>query len=254
MRCGKFVDVKCPQGHVYKEKCGEVQQTKCQKCEREDDMEAEKVRRDMALQHKRLREQVKHDLEIQEIEKQIQKIRDEAEDAKTAEERLRALSQKKQDLQAAQQYAKTISEEAARRKSNTGSSSPSGAPPTRPPSTIGTPPNEKRSKAPEESGSQNPNVPKSSTQNLNAPTKSSASELEWKRQKKIEGANNDAIDDLMALTGLEDVKEKFLDIKSKIETVQRQQIDMKKERMGMVMLGNPGTGKPQYVYDDLADM
>ena len=51
------------------------------------------------------------------------------------------------------------------------------------------------------------------------------------------------MNDLMALTGLEAVKEKFLDIKSKIETVQRQGADMKKERMGTVMLGNPGTGK-----------
>jgi hypothetical protein len=47
----------------------------------------------------------------------------------------------------------------------------------------------------------------------------------------------------MGLTGLEEVKTKILSLKSKIETVARQGADMKKERLGMVMLGNPGTGK-----------
>ena len=58
----------------------------------------------------------------------------------------------------------------------------------------------------------------------------------------MEGASNGPMDELMLLTGLEDVKMKMLDIKTKIETVARQGIEMKKERMGMVMLGNPGTG------------
>jgi DNA replication protein DnaC len=47
----------------------------------------------------------------------------------------------------------------------------------------------------------------------------------------------------MSLTGLEEVKSTFLSIKAKIETVARQGLDMKKERLGMVMLGNPGTGE-----------
>ena len=70
-------------------------------------------------------------------------------------------------------------------------------------------------------------------------------EREWDRQKRVEGASNDSIDSLMALTGLEDVKSKILNIKSKIELVQRQGTDMKKERLGVVLLGNPGTGKAQ---------
>lgn len=47
----------------------------------------------------------------------------------------------------------------------------------------------------------------------------------------------------MALTGLEDAKTKILNIKAKIDTVLRQGIDMKDERLGVVLLGNPGTGR-----------
>jgi hypothetical protein len=59
--------------------------------------------------------------------------------------------------------------------------------------------------------------------------------------KRVDGASNAAIDALVALTGL-DVKTKILDIKAKIETVLRQGTDMKDERLGIVLLGNPGTG------------
>ena len=47
----------------------------------------------------------------------------------------------------------------------------------------------------------------------------------------------------MRLTGLESVWKRFLDIKAEIEAVARQAIDVKKERMGVIMLVNPGTGK-----------
>jgi DNA replication protein DnaC len=70
-----------------------------------------------------------------------------------------------------------------------------------------------------------------------------APEKEWDRQKRVDGASNASIDALMALTGLEDVKAKVLSIKNKVETVLRQGTDMKKERLGIVLLGNPGTGK-----------
>jgi hypothetical protein len=41
---------------------------------------------------------------------------------------------------------------------------------------------------------------------------------------------------------LGDAKSKILNIKAKIETVLRQGTDMKDERLGIVLLGNPGTG------------
>jgi hypothetical protein len=53
---------------------------------------------------------------------------------------------------------------------------------------------------------------------------------------------NDAIDALKEMTGLEEVKSKILMIKAKIETVLRQGTNIKRGRLGMVILGNPGTG------------
>lgn len=45
------------------------------------------------------------------------------------------------------------------------------------------------------------------------------------------------------MIGLETVKEKFLAIKSKVDTVVRQNVSLKGERLGACLLGNPGTGK-----------
>lgn len=44
------------------------------------------------------------------------------------------------------------------------------------------------------------------------------------------------------MIGLEDVKAQVLRIKAKVETSIRQGTDLKKERLGLVLLGNPGTG------------
>jgi DNA replication protein DnaC len=47
----------------------------------------------------------------------------------------------------------------------------------------------------------------------------------------------------MAMTGLQEVKDQFLRIKAKIDTAVRQNITLNKERFGIALLGNPGTGK-----------
>ncbi len=48
----------------------------------------------------------------------------------------------------------------------------------------------------------------------------------------------------MDMIGLEKVKEQVLRIKAKVETSIRQGTDLKKECLGLVLLENPGTGKP----------
>lgn len=74
----------------------------------------------------------------------------------------------------------------------------------------------------------------------------SSAKEDWQHQKEFEGVENEALDSLMDMIGLEDVKEKFLSIKSRIDTAIRQNIKIKDERFGVALLGNPGTGK-QYV-------
>lgn len=70
----------------------------------------------------------------------------------------------------------------------------------------------------------------------------SGSKTEWQRQKDQENASNPAIDEIMDMIGLENVKIQVLRIKAKVDTSIRQGIDLKKERLGLVLLGNPGTG------------
>lgn len=71
---------------------------------------------------------------------------------------------------------------------------------------------------------------------------SSPARTEWERQKDKENQSNLAIDQIMEMIGLEDVKSQVLKIKSKVETSIRQGTDLKKERLGLTLLGNPGTG------------
>lgn len=66
---------------------------------------------------------------------------------------------------------------------------------------------------------------------------------EWEHQKRFQGAANSALDELMDMIGLEDVKDKFLDIKARVDTTVRQGINLTGEGLGTVLLGNPGTGR-----------
>lgn len=66
---------------------------------------------------------------------------------------------------------------------------------------------------------------------------------EWERRKQEHGETSDVIDELMRLEGLEDVKNQFLDIKSKVDLCNEQGRDLKHERFHIVFQGNPGTGK-----------
>src|SRR5690606_12548612 len=61
---------------------------------------------------------------------------------------------------------------------------------------------------------------------------------DWDHQKEFEGAKNEQLDSLMKMIGLEEVKQKFLNIKAKVDTALRQGTDMKNERFGAALLGN----------------
>ena len=235
MDCEKIVDVKCPKGHVRKQKCYQFKPSKCRLCDTEDDRDNKVLERDMEVQDKRLRAQVKHDMDVADVETQIRKIREEIEDKKMAGERARALGQKRRDLEAAQHQAKHLLQQESQ-------DAPQA---TRPVSSSRASADDSKDIASQQPDTRNEVNSTDATRSASSPTapKKSPSELEWERQKRIEGSANAAMDDLMALTGLEDVKAKMLGIKAKVETLSRQGIDMKKERMGMVMLGNPGTGR-----------
>jgi predicted AAA+ superfamily ATPase len=84
------------------------------------------------------------------------------------------------------------------------------------------------------------------------PIKKSAAEQEWE-QLKLQGVKNPAIDKLMAMVGLENVKQQVLAIRSKAETCKLQGADLSKERFNVVFQGNPGTGKSCHINSFLLD-
>ncbi|KAI6004453.1 ATPases of the AAA+ class [Pisolithus orientalis] len=71
----------------------------------------------------------------------------------------------------------------------------------------------------------------------------SAARDKWEYQKRVEGVKNDAIDKIMAMIGLEEVKEQLLCIKAKIDTLKRQEVALHEESFNLVLLENPGTEK-----------
>ncbi len=64
----------------------------------------------------------------------------------------------------------------------------------------------------------------------------------WQRQKDTENGSKPAIDSIMEMICLEDVKSQVLRIKAKIDTTTRQNSTLKNERFNISLLGNSGTG------------
>ena len=172
-----------------------------------------------------------HAAKMAELDEEIRQLKEQEVEAQLSKDMKKALEQKKHDLENAKIHAaKQL--ESLKTPVNAGSSPPrtkSSLPQRHEPSVSSPSP-----AAPAECS------PESHLQDKPVP---SPAKKEWDRQKEQENASNDAIDSLMAMTGLEQVKDKFLRIKTKIDTAVRQNITLSKERFGIVLLGNPGTGK-----------
>lgn len=210
------------------------------------------MKEDFALQEKRDKEQREHERQLAEIEAKIVREREAIRDAQLSEERRNAIVQKEKDLDdatkiAAQARQPQVSALSRALKSTTSSAgSPAvasasvlSATMTKSttssttsvvghgvtPSAQGTPPE------------QDHHVPGRAP-----PPQISESRDEWERQKRVDGASNDAIDAIMAMTGLEKVKSQVLDIKAAVDTARRQGTSISKNRYNLSCLGNPGTG------------
>ncbi|OJD15900.1 hypothetical protein AJ78_03879 [Emergomyces pasteurianus Ep9510] len=219
MPCNYLVQYTCPKGHIRHWKCHLNQPQTCITCEKEDKRRQKELEDQLSRQRQRDMELAKHSAAMEALNEQIRQAKEDKIDARLAEERVQALEQKKRDLETARKSAGAG-----------GTSSGPNLPQTKP---IHSPCKVK------EKPLHNPERIK----DANHGSTMSASEKEWERQKLVENAKNDALDELMNMTGLESVKSQFLMLKSKIETVERQHTDLKHERFGIVLLGNPGTGK-----------
>ena len=232
--CTRIVEATCPTKHRYKWKCHKGAPNACPQCEQEKRIEHEKRRRDFELELKRQERQREHARQLADVHNKIEEQKRILKDIANDREEKNILAQKMNDLEKLKDAA-----ERARR-----------LPPqlqTVPPKTLNSSAKASMPGMAQTQESGHAVLPEKSQTTSEA----SAAQDEWERQKRMEGQSNAALDSLMGMTGLEEVKDKFLSIKAKVDTVVRQNTSLKDERFSAALLGNPGTGMcllPQKLY------
>lgn len=200
-------------GHKTRYICSKANET-CAKCvEEQKDLER-RVQRDYEIEKDRMQVQAKYAAELEQIQdeiehhKRVKKIAEEEEQVKNQ------LHQQQTNLAALKDAsARSAAEkvrELERQKLKTQKQSEI-SPQTRDPNQPWSPP--------------------------------TTAKEEWEVLKQTELARSEPLDELMDMIGLEDVKQEFLSIKSRVDTAVRQGVSLSKERFGCSLLGNPGTGK-----------
>lgn len=258
MPCNEVMNDVCSQGHKLMWHCSDKTPPACQTCRHEKEERDRKAKRDKDLELERQAKQIAYAKQLQAIQDDIAAKRKLIKDRQEESVRQQTLQQHSIELaQLAEQAAKPANasngstrKPTVRVRLPTHDSTQSGennnhiihseAPdnihaqsPAEFTPTLDTEEHDNASEAPLER-SQEP-VP--------APTKPSSAEADWQHQKDYENASNEALDSLCKMIGLESVKKEFLTIKARIDTALRQGADIKDERFGAALLGNPGTGK-----------
>ncbi|KAG1870831.1 P-loop containing nucleoside triphosphate hydrolase protein [Suillus subluteus] len=203
--CQQVLFGKCTAGvHKVSWKCHQGPRTKCTPCEKDADRTEKQLLRDAEIQQKRDAEQAGFDTQMAEMDARLKAEVEVIADANTAKQREAMLKQKEREIEEAKVRAQKLAG-----SSKDGSANPSK--PTTSPSQQSSDPSSAQTAPSQPPGSQ----------------KSSAARDDWESQKRLLGEQNDAIDSIMAMTGLEGVKEYLAN----------------KERLNLALLGNPGTGK-----------
>lgn len=233
--CRTVLTQKCNNGHNQRWHCHVGVPRVCPKCEHDKKEAAKRTQR--ALEEKLKRDEMiqKHLKEVAKVEEEIERINQGIKDARLDSEQKTILAQKQIDLAAAKERANGIQNL-----------------PQKEPTVISHDDHSNSRKLPVKNSSKTLPATTTSTPGehlklrecikIAIEHKESPSKIEWQRQKDQENARNPAIDEIMRMIGLEDVKAQILRIKAKVETSIRQGTDVRKERLGLVLLGNPGTG------------
>ncbi|KAG1726612.1 uncharacterized protein EDB91DRAFT_1239622 [Suillus paluster] len=228
--------------HKLKWKCFQSKPDPCPDCTKEAKRAEEKRKRELELKQKlaeeelqrliqREQEQLEHDLRMAELDAKFKAEMDAIADAQVAQQRANVYQQKIKDIEAARANAQkaavnaqahaNAAHSALSSRTHPTPSAPS-APPSNPQSNVPppnpTPPSSSPSPQPstksstsqtnsQQSKSQQ-SGPSSTSSNNAAPT--SPAHQDWLYQKQVNGEKNSAIDGIMELTGLEEVKAQVL--------------------------------------------
>ena len=207
MQCNQVEESQCPQGHKVMWECWQSSKP-CSTCDKQVKEREARQRRDLKLAQQREQQEKAYLEKLQALDDEIADQRGVIQARNEDADRGRMLEQKRKDLAQAKRLAQ------GKQQENT--------------------------QVPEKK-SVRPSAEDVEKKERKASTASQAAE-QWELQKTYENASNDHIDRLMKMIGLESVKKQVLDVKDKIGTSLRQSASLEKERFGVVLLGNPGTG------------
>lgn len=216
--CNQLIQKICDRQHKIKVRCSK-RNDGCHKCIQEDKEMERQIKRDLQLEEDRRRREEEYMRELQQIQDELVHQRRINKYQAEEEQRKQALEQHQADLVAlknAEVKLRQQNELKAKMESKKA---------------------EKLKKTQKQDQKTAP--PSPSTQ----PDCLSGAQAEWDFMKENEGAQSKPLDQLMEMIGLEDVKQEFLSIKSKVDTALRQGISLASERFSCSMLGNPGTGQ-----------
>ncbi|KAH7098469.1 P-loop containing nucleoside triphosphate hydrolase protein, partial [Auriculariales sp. MPI-PUGE-AT-0066] len=271
MACEIKLTYICQFGHKKLYMCSNGPPQTCSECEKEAKEEKERIKRRQEEQERRDSEQKVHEKELQTVQAQIEAERLAQRDARAREEMENVARLKREELeQERERSSRAAAAKAAALKTHVKPSPPSvPLPPVRAASPIAT---LAGIRPPGVSGqaTTSPVTPVADTTSPTLPQSASATNSDigalhsGKRSRPFatvrqaehalatasavpgcdyEAAKNKHIDALMAMTGLESVKEQVLTIRDRIELATRQNTSLKDERFNISLLGNPGTGK-----------
>ena len=205
-QCKVVVERVCERQHQVRVECSK-KDNRCRECFREDQEHERRVKRDIELESKRLARQVAYRKELEQIEDEIDYHRRRMQYMKEEDDEKKEIAQKRRD-------AKDLAVRETRMR-------------------------EAKAKDDKQAGgvAKEQRKTRSSESNPRGPA-----EEDWQWLKKHTGANSEALDDLMEMIGLEAVKQEFLSVKKKVDTILKQDSSLASERFNCTMLGNPGTG------------
>lgn len=211
MECQTVVNCVCPMKHKTKRPCSKSQAA-CITCA-EEDRQRERIRkRNERLDAERDAKRAAYAQQLADAQAEIDHHKRRLKDSREAEDLAKTLEQRKAQLASLKETTKKLDEK------KQSSSRPKSPAVSRPPRKVLTAGNGEEDDW-------------------------SSAKKQWEHFKRSDGAENEALDTLMDMIGLEEVKDKFLSIKLEVDTAVRQELDMSNKRFGCSMLGNPGTGK-----------
>lgn len=222
VECHMLVDRVCERQHRTRERCSRIQKAGgCHKCAEEDAETERRALRDLQLEERR------RQLE-REYNRQRQAIEDEIEHQRLVNRTLAEEEQRRESLEEARSVLASLKDTAAKLQAQKQVRAKLAARAAK---------KQKEKEGGKESGGK--------AQKTNGDPRrwdQPSARAEWEFMKEREGVRSAPLDELMSMVGLEEVKQAFLSIKSRVDAAFRQGVSMADERFSCSMLGNPGTG------------